>query len=160
MIGNLKKRNDCKPCKRKQLTAEQKKHVGLFTGIMLALLPKCPFCFMAFSSTMILCENGISGVSSHTFASTTTLFFTAFFCLVTLLSILLNFRDARTKYALLVATLGTLLLVLSVTVGGGLLLYYLGVLVVFSGVWLNGSLLFFVGRIRDYLRHKMIDFQL
>lgn len=149
MISDPEINNNCKPCKRKQLTAGTKKNAGLFTGILLALLPKCPFCFVAFSSTMMLCGEGGTLASQRTFTSSATILFTVLFCLVALICIILNYRDARTKYAVALAVLGTTFIVLSVTVIGGLPLYYSGVAFVFIAVWLNASLLYLLHKVKN-----------
>jgi hypothetical protein len=60
----------------------------------------------------------------------------------------------RTKFAILLAILGSIVILYSVTVSGGLLLYYLGVIIVFSGVWLNASLLFFINKVKDHLNRR------
>lgn len=140
--------SDCRPCKSKQKTG-YKKHLSFVPGILLALIPKCPFCFMAFSSTMFLCGEDGTHIARRTFASPETLNFTLFFCALTILCIVLNYRDSRTKYAVALAVSGSLLLLLSVTSIGGLPLYYFGLLFIFSGVWLNGSLLYFIKRIKN-----------
>jgi len=122
----------------------------------LTLLPKCPFCFVAFTSTAMLCGPGSAAHSSRTFSSLPALCFTVFFCLVILLSIFFNYRDARTRYALGIAVLGVALLIASVAAGGGELWYYSGVMILFSGVWLNGSLLSVAGKVKkEFLKHKI-----
>jgi hypothetical protein len=87
----------------------------------------------------------------------------ALFCGITLIGIFLNYRDSRTKYALLLALAGSACILFSVTKGGGLTLYYTGVAFIFFGVWLNGSLLFFVRKIRSLLiknsRKKIVELQ-
>ena len=139
---------DCKPCKKRKSVSENKKQAGLLITIFLILLPKCPFCLMAFSSTVILCgkAGGISEMTNSS-SSATSIFITSFFCVSVLLSILLNYRDIRTKYALLLASTGCLLIMCSVSVGGGLPLYYAGVVFVFIGVWLNASLLYIIRKV-------------
>jgi len=151
MITVSKIEDDCKPCKRKKIVSDGKKPMGLLTTIFLVLLPKCPFCLMAFSSTAILCGKA-GGVSDLTHTSATTIFVTSFFCLLVLLSILLNYRDARTKYALLLVTTGCTLVMYSVCIGGGLLLYYSGVTMLFIGVWLNASLLYVIRKITGRMK--------
>jgi CDP-diglyceride synthetase len=154
MITVSKIENDCKPCKKRKIKPEGKKQFGLLTTILLVLLPKCPFCLMAFSSTIMLCsEAGVVVKSAHS-TSAATILITSFFCLLVLLSIILNYRDARTKYALLFAAAGCFLIMYSVRVGGGLPLYYSGVILVFIGVWLNASLLYIIGKITG--RRKII----
>ena len=140
-------KDTCPPCNGKKITIGTKRKAGLFSGILLAFLPKCPFCFMAFSGTAVLCGNGTM-VSSRTFYSPAAFYLTITFCVAVLLSIIFNYRDIRTKYALLFAVSGSACLVISVSYGGGLSLYYFGVGMIFLGVWLNASLLFFLHIIR------------
>ena len=139
--------DDCKPCGKRKTVTEAKKPVGLLATILLVLVPKCPFCLMAYSSTLILCgkAGGVSADMLH--ASSNTIFITSFFCFVVLLSIILNYRDARTGYALLLAAAGCFFIIYSVCAGGGLPLYYSGVFLVFVGVWLNASLLYVINKI-------------
>ena len=148
MLTGSKIKYGCKPCNKRKEVSEKKKPVGLLTTIFLILLPKCPFCLMAFSSTVILCgeAGGVSEIT-NSYSSATTFFITSFFCVTVLLSILLNYRDIRTKYALLMAATGCLLIMCTVSVGGGLPLYYAGVMFVFIGVWLNGSLLYIIRKV-------------
>ena len=127
-----------------------KNQTGLLAGILLALLPKCPFCYMAFSGTLMLCGNG-SGMFTRTFSSLPTQIFSVTFCLLILLFIILNFRDKRTLYAIALAVVGSAMIIYSTTISGGLMLYYCGVVIIFFGVWLNASLLYFINRIRGHL---------
>lgn len=146
MITVSKIENDCRPCKKKKTVAQRKKQLGWLTTILLVILPKCPFCVMAFSGTLILCGKA-GGVSESASSSSTSIFITSFFCLLVLLSIFFNYRDARTKYALLLAAAGSAMIMYSVSIGGGHPLYYTGVVFVFIGVWMNASLLFIISRI-------------
>jgi CDP-diglyceride synthetase len=147
MINASEIESDCKPCKKRKIVSGEKKQFGLLTTILLVLLPKCPFCLMAFSSTLILCgKAGSVSEMTHT-SSAPTILITSFFCFTALLSILFNYRDTRTKYALLLAAAGCFLIMYSVCVGGGLPLYYWGVIIVFIGGWLNASLLYIVKKI-------------
>lgn len=153
MIAVSKIENDCKPCKRKKTIKTGKKQLGLLTTVLLILLPKCPFCVMAYSGTIILCGKA-GAVSELTSYSTSSIFITLFFCLFVLLSIFFNYRDVRTKYAFLLAVAGSSMIMYSVSAGGGLPLYYTGVVIVFIGVWLNASLLYIIGRLTG--RRKII----
>ncbi len=144
-------KGDCKPCKKKKLVSDKKKRLGIITTLVLVLLPKCPFCLLAFSSTVMLCGKA-GGVYGLTHRSSITILITAFFCFLILVSILFNYRDARTKWALLLVTIGCLLVMCSVCTGGGLFLYYSGVTLLFLGVWLNASLLYIIRNIRNRLK--------
>ena len=130
-------RNDCK-AKKSVRTA---KSAGIFSGFLLLLIPKCPFCFMAFSSVMVFCGGKDAVYGSRTFFSATTIILTAIFCLTALLSIvIIYYRRGRGKYALILAITGIILLILSVTLIGGLTLYYLGALMLMSGLLRNSGL--------------------
>ena len=153
MITVSKIEDDCKPCKKKRIVSGEKKRLGLLTTLLLVLLPKCPFCLMAFSSTVILCGKA-GAMSELTHTSPATIFITSFFCFLVLISILFNYRDARTKYALLLVATGCLFVICSVCIGGGLPLYYSGVILLFVGVWLNASLLFVISKITGRLKFR------
>jgi hypothetical protein len=153
MISVSEIKDDCKPCKKEKKVSERKKQAGILSTFLLIVLPKCPFCVMAYSGTLILCgKTGI--VPEVTPSSSTTIFVTLFFCLLVLLSIFFNYRDARTRWALLLAAAGSAMIMYSVAAGGGLPLYYSGVTLVFIGVWLNASLLYVISKITG--RQKII----
>jgi hypothetical protein len=136
----------CAPCKNSSKKVLSQKQTGVVAGILLALLPKCPFCYMAFSGTLMLCGNG-SGMFTRTFSSLPTQIFSVTFCLLILLFIILNFRDKRTLYAIALAVVGSAMVIYSTTIAGGLMLYYSGVVMIFFSVWLNASLLYLINRI-------------
>ena len=162
MFSDSKIADDCKPCKKKKIVSNEKKRLGLFTTLLLVLLPKCPFCLLAYSSTVMLCGK-TGGVYELTHSSSTTILVTAFFCFLVLISIAFNYRDVRTKYALLLVIIGCLLIMCTVGIGGGLALYYSGVALLFIGAWLNASLLYVISKIRNRLkttRDKMYRRQL
>src|SRR6478736_4765466 len=108
----------CVPCKNKSRKIVSAGQPGLFGGILLALLPKCPFCYMAFSGTLMLCGNG-GGMFTRTFSSLPTQIFSVTFCLLILLFIVLNFRDRRTLYAIALAVVGSAMIIYSTTISGG-----------------------------------------
>jgi hypothetical protein len=132
----------CAPCKNSSKKVLFQKQTGVVAGILLALLPKCPFCYMAFSGTLMLCGNG-SGMFTRTFSSLPTQIFSVTFCLLILLFIILNFRDKRTLYAIALAVVGSAMVIYSTTIAGGLMLYYSGVVMIFFSVWLNASFALF-----------------
>lgn len=132
---------DCVPCHTPPKTAGRKGVLWL-PGFLLVILPKCPFCFMAFSSTMLLCGEGTTMVSERIHQSLPTIVLSALFCAGALVGILFVRRDIRTLYAFMVAFTGSMMIMTSVLKAGGMPLYYAGTVLIFMGVWLNSSLLY------------------
>jgi len=149
MRSDSANKKNCTPCKKRNRIVVPQKQTGIVAGILLALIPKCPFCYMAFSGTLMLCGNG-EGMFTRTFSSIPTQIFSIAFCLLILLFIVLNFRDKRTLYSIAFALIGSAMIIYSTTIAGGLMLYYFGVTIIFFAVWLNASLLYFIDRIRKY----------
>lgn len=125
---------------------------GIWSGILLAILPKCPLCFVAFSGTAVLCTDGSVAQARHTIASTPTILVTSVVSLVVLVSVLLNYQASKTPRAMLVLVPGIMAVVYSATWGGGEWLYYSGVLAMFLGIWMNGSFRYFTTRWRQAIR--------
>ena len=138
--------NDCQA--EKKIT--KFRPYGLFSGLLLLLIPKCPFCFLAFSSALLACSDQGIEHSSRFFYSNITLILTTVFSLAALFSILLNYRRGRGHYAFLLAGLGNIAILLSVTTGGGITMYYCGTFLVLAGVLLTTGLWFLVVRIASY----------
>lgn len=124
-------------------------------GIFLAVLPKCPFCIVAYSSTMVLCS-GKTVAFNPVHASPLTITVTLVIGLVILGSILLNFRDKRTVYAFALALTGLGMVLYSVTTEFGAWLYYGGVGLVFLGTWLNASLLNYLRKLTTLLLKRYV----
>jgi hypothetical protein len=140
--------NTCKNCKKKT-PAGAKKHYNLFIGLLLAILPKCPFCVMAYSSTIMLCGKDSLIVNQQNHNSVLSITLTSVFCALIIAGIFLNYRGIRTKYALALSAIGILMIINSVVKSGGQELYYFGITIVFIGVWLNGSLLSFLRKLKN-----------
>lgn len=138
------KKKDCMPCDGEVKSPDSVRYSSWIPGILLAVLPKCPFCFMAFSSTMLLCGEGTTLTAERIYQSTPTIILSAVFCAAAIAGILLVRRDIRTFYSLLLALTGATMVMTSVLKGGGMGLYYAGTVIIFAGVWLNSSLLYFL----------------
>ena len=134
--------NGCSSCVPDKIQAKPEVRPGLITTLLLVILPKCPFCVLAYSSTLVMCgkDSFFTDVRHH--QSPLTIALTAALSLVVLLSIALNYRDRRSGWALAVVSAGALLALWSTARGGGEVLYYMGVACIAAGVWLNGSLLY------------------
>ena len=144
-------KNDCKAKK----PIYPARDTGILSGLFLLLIPKCPFCFMAFSSIMVFCgEMGSTVQGSRTFYSAPTLILTSVFCLTALVSLFIYYRPAQGKYALMLAIPGIIALALSVTAFGGIQLYYFGAFLVLAGLMRNSGLWSFV-RAKFTFRKKL-----
>jgi hypothetical protein len=150
------KDDSCSRCE-KNTNTPSKRNYTFFAGILLAILPKCPFCMMAYSSTVMLCGNNSVSSYQQGHQSLTTICITSFFCLLVVAGLLLNYQGRRTKIALAISTFGIFLIMRTIFYGGGQELYYLGVSVVFMGVWLNGSLIRLFGKLRNPTGMKRVN---
>ena len=90
----------------------------------MVVLPKCPFCVLAYSSTIMLCGKDTVTSQTSLHYSTATIIVTSILCLLTLAAIAFNWRGRRTVYAIGIAFTGSLLAMSSVAFGGGEYLYY------------------------------------
>lgn len=143
-------RTACAPC---HVNASRRSaRSGWWSGILLAILPKCPLCFIAFSGTAVLCGEGATATRSHVIASTPTIIISSVICMVVLMSVLLNYNPSKTPKALLLLIPGIAAVVYSATWGGGEWLYYSGVVTMFLGIWMNGSFQYFSDRLRQWWR--------
>jgi hypothetical protein len=145
----------CVSCPAEKPRAKVSRKAGLFSGFLLVLLPKCPLCIIAYSSTIMLCGKEESLISNQTQSSLLSTAITLSFCLIILVSLYFNYRYDRTKYALALAFTGSLLLVASTIWAIGPVMYYIGTVIIFAGVWLNGSLFY----VLKMFKNKMSKFE-
>ena len=142
----------CSSCVPASGRARQEARPGLITTALLVILPKCPFCILAYSSTMVMCgkDSLFTDVRHH--QSGLTIAVTASLSLLVLLSIAFNYRDQRSLWSMLMAAIGSAMAIWSTVRGGGEYLYYMGVFMIAMGVWMNGSLLFVWRRLIGFWR--------
>ena len=120
------------------------KNVGLLPTVFIALLPKCPFCIMAYSGAMTLC----SGTTLYPHASSKSSILILIISVFILLSLALNYKKRTTIIAAVLVIVGILMMILSQYYFMNEASYYLGVGLLFLGVWYNGSLLYFIRKIK------------
>jgi len=117
----------------------RKRNYSWLPAIVVAILPKCPFCIMAYSGAMTMC----SGKMLYPHADTTASYLTIGIALFVLLSMFFNYKGRKTQVALTIAGLGVLMLLLGQFYFISMMNYYLGVLLLFFGIWYNGSFFHF-----------------
>lgn len=120
----------CTPCAKKRW-----RNLTWLPAVVVAILPKCPFCIMAYAGAIPLC----GGKTLYPNAGNFSLYLTGGFALVVLLGILLNNKGVRTFWAGIIATAGIGCIVAGQLLWISMPLYYLGVLILFFGIWYNGS---------------------
>ena len=138
----------CAACEGKKQYSNIRKNTGLFTNLFLVALPKCPLCIIAYSSTLMLCGKEETIISSQIHSSLIATGITIFFCAVVLVSLLLNYRDFRTKYAVALALAGSAMIISSTVFTLGPLIYFSGTGIIFSAIWLNGSMFYFLKKLK------------
>jgi len=111
----------------------------ILTGILIAILPKCPFCIAAYSPAISLC----SGTKIYNQAPDWTNFISIGLAILTLFMILFNYRGKRTWLAASLVIIGSMLIIRTELYTGELTEYYYGAIALLLGVWINASFLYF-----------------
>ncbi len=127
----------CKP--RKKRTTFKSPYLSFIAGLFIALLPKCPFCILAYSSAITLC----SGKTLYNHDPGWTSFISIALALFTLVVILLNYKGRKTIIAAILVLIGSLFLIYSEMYTGDIYQYYWGTAFLLLGVWLNANLMYF-----------------
>ena len=123
----------------------------LFSGILIALIPKCPFCILAYSSAMTLCSG--SKIYQHT--PNWTSYISIGLAVLTLFFVLLNYRGWRTIVAAGLIVGGSCFIVVSETFTGMPSHFYIGAVFLMSGVWVNANFMYFYRLLVQRLRVKV-----
>ncbi|MEL6654894.1 MAG: hypothetical protein AAFP77_10895 [Bacteroidota bacterium] len=129
------------------------KVISWFPALAVAILPKCPFCLMAYSGAVSLCSGNMLFPNAGTWAS----YLTMGLAVVVFLSIILNRKGSKTWFALGLVTIGIVFLVAGQFLFISEFNYYLGVGFLFFGIWLNGSFLHYYHKTRAFLSTQKIS---
>lgn len=112
----------------------------LLNSLLIILLPKCPFCIMAYTSAITVCSTRSLTEYSPQWTSWISISFTV----LTLIIVIWNYKGIRTILASLLILSGLFFIIQSELISGLLTTYYWGCVFLFTGIWVNGSLLYFV----------------
>jgi hypothetical protein len=128
-------------CKRNKRCIDKMptRYFSWFPAIFIAILPKCPFCIMAYSGAVSMCSGKMLFPNAHSYSG----YFIIGLSIVILLSILLNNKGSRTLVSAFIVSIGILLLAISQFVSMSEPQYYFACLIMFFGIWYNGSFTFF-----------------
>ena len=141
-------------CASKKSKIEKRNLPILFT-IIIAILPKCPFCIIAYSSAITMC----SGQKWYDHSPTAASYISIGFAFIILLSILFNYRDHRTWIAAGLAIIGGGLVGYAELYTGELFYYNIGTGLLLIAALLNGSLIHFARRLFFFIKGKTLNFK-
>ena len=122
-------------------------------GILIALLPKCPFCIMAYSGAVTLC----SGTSLYPNSGSTAIYLSLGIGIFIIATILLNNKGRRTMISLAICSIAIGLLLLSQLVLMDSTVYALASLILLFGIWYNGSFFYFYDKCKHSPRHRFLN---
>lgn len=131
----------CKPCIRRR-------NYSWMPALLVAILPKCPFCVMAYSGAVSMCSGNMLYPNAGSFSS----YITIGLAILVLVSILINYKGKRSIVAAFICLAGMGFLAISQFYSIGEVNYYIGVALIFFGIWYNASFFYFY---RKYNSIKM-----
>ena len=127
------------PCPKKHSQNNSRKLYSLVPALFIALIPKCPFCILTYTSAITIC----SSKSLGSYAPHWTSWISIAFATLTLIVTLYNYKGQRTLIASALIVAGSALIVYSELFTGLLQPYYWGCGILIFGVWVNGSFMYF-----------------
>lgn len=133
------------PCRKKN-GYRKRQPVPVLLSILIAVLPKCPFCVFGYSSVMVLC----SGTRIYDQNPVSYWYLPVMVSVAVALSLWWNYRGRRTWWALALAVAGGVLITQAVRFGGSEALYYAGAVLIFTGVFVNGRFMPLWRKTRQY----------
>lgn len=126
-------------CPIKKKKNVKKGTYSLFSSVLIALIPKCPYCILAYSSTITMCSGARMDNSPELGWP---FYLTIGLALLTLLFLFINYRGKRTVIAAFLVGMGSLLVLNGAFYGGSDTGYVLGTILLLVGVWVNASFMF------------------
>ena len=121
-------------CQKTKPPNKQAKKASYFLGLLIAILPKCPFCAFGYTTVLTMC----SGKNLHTYIPSTFNWIPIFLSLILISSLIFNFKRPLSIFAILIALLGTSLITYAELFTGSETVYYFGVFMLFISVLFNG----------------------
>ena len=145
MFSNYK----CHPSKN----CNEARSASVLSTFLLIILPKCPFCIMAYSSAITICGGHDMYLMSNNWVSFVPLFLALFINLM----LLSNWRGQRTILAIIVAMIGFSIILLIHQLMLSPDFYNLGAGLLLLGIWLNGSFISVLNKIRKKLNADILS---
>jgi len=127
-------------CKKREKKNLYSSWISVLGAFFIALLPKCPFCIMAYSSAITLCSGKKLYDQDPTWAS----YISIGLAIFTLIIVLYNFKGIKTIIAALLVMIGSAYIFSSEFYTGEMTHYNIGAALLLFGVWLNANLMYFI----------------
>jgi len=122
-------------CKcKKQEKQRKRQRMSFLLTVIVAILPKCPFCAFGYSSVLVMC----SGAKIHQYEANSMGYLSIILAVAVLVSLFWNYKGRKTLVAATVATLGILPLIYAQIFSGNPLEYFVGTALILLAVLLNG----------------------
>lgn len=146
----------CNTCKKRLFIDTSQS--GILATLLLIILPKCPFCVLAYSSTVALCTINPTPdpEGQHNLISFIVVSIAA---IAILFSIKNKVNTSQKTLPYLISTLGLTMIMLTLVFHLGSALYYFSIGIILLGIWVNGSFLsfiqFVISNINKYKSNKI-----
>lgn len=140
-------------CKKKNRRDIRSSYSSVIGAIIIALIPKCPFCILAYSSAITMC----SGKTIYDHTPVWTSYISIGLSVFTLAVILFNYKGLKTIVAAGFVVLGSVFLGVSEMQTGSVSFYYTGAVLLMFGVWLNANFMYFYHRYFKRLIHHWVN---
>ena len=131
-----------------QSKSNAKTRMSFLSSLLIIVLPKCPFCVMAYSSVLTVCGGQSVYMNHNNWVS----YIPLLLSMVILFILVRNYKDSRTIYAIILAATGAVLLLLVHQLVIGPEFYHLGSFLLFFSIWLNGSLFSLISNLQQRIK--------
>lgn len=112
----------------------------LLSTLLIALLPKCPFCITAFTSAITVC----STKTMMEFTPQWTSWISITLAFITLCAVAFNYKGRKTLIACVLIAMAIFLIARSELFTGNIQTYYTGACLLLIGGWINGNFSWFI----------------
>ena len=127
-------------CLSKRKAQQRKESASILGTLLIAFIPKCPFCIVAYTSAISTCSTASMSEGIQNWSWWLSLILSA----ITLLLVIYNFKGTKSLIAIGMILAGSMAILLSKMNSFWFEeIYYTGSVLLLWGVWMNGSFYYF-----------------